>query len=238
MQQHVLGAGRKQLAVWAHPCVEDPRRLQGGLDPGPLLLRHAGTEVDEQPQRRAGALLPGGGIARMRHRRRLVLAGLQPLDRGVELAGELTDLALLRIERGLLACKRGARGTARRVERRGERVGAVERLDPQLERREHLRGIGERQRAGCLHIHAGRANQIAAGLGQQLCRLLALLGERRGLARKLLVALPRVDQRTLAFGDRREQRSEVIDRPLLALGELLGATAQLDHIRCRRRARP
>ena len=58
-EQHVMGAGREQLAGGAHPRVEDPGRLQGGLDPGPLGLRHAGAEVDQQPQRRSGALLAG-----------------------------------------------------------------------------------------------------------------------------------------------------------------------------------
>ena len=59
-----------------------------------------------------------------------MLAGLQPLDRGVELAGELADLALLHVESSLLAPKCGARGAAGGGERSVERIGAVEGLDP------------------------------------------------------------------------------------------------------------
>ena len=49
------------------------------------------------------------------------------------------------------------------------------------------------------------------------------------------MALPREDQRTPVLGGHREQRRQMVDRALLAAGELLGATAQLHHVRARLR---
>ena len=230
-EQHVRCAGREQLPVGAHPRVEYPRRLQRRLDPRSPLLWHARAEVDEQPQRSTGASLARGGIARVRDRRRVVLAGPQPLDRGVELARKLSRLALARFDLGLLSRECRAGVTARHANAVGERIGAAERLHPQLQGDEQLRRVGNDEDCGCLYVHASSPDQVASGLSRELARLLAPLSQRRDFACTLLLALARVEQLTPAIGGRLQQRPEVLDSPLLALDELRGAAAQLGRIR-------
>ena len=76
---HVVGARVQQPAARGDPGVEQPGRLECGLQAGPVRLAHPLVEVDRPPQRRAGAAVPHAGRAGVRDRRRIVLAALEAL---------------------------------------------------------------------------------------------------------------------------------------------------------------
>jgi hypothetical protein len=69
-----------EVTVRSEPCVEDPCRLQRGLQPGPVLFGHTGCEVGHLPQRRSR---PGVAVQRIpgvRGWRGVVATGLQACD--------------------------------------------------------------------------------------------------------------------------------------------------------------
>ena len=69
-----------EVPVGRDPGVEYPGRLQRGLEPGAMLLRHVRREIGHLPQRRTRTVVPDAGLPRMRKRRSVVAARSQPLD--------------------------------------------------------------------------------------------------------------------------------------------------------------
>ena len=76
----VVRADREQISVRRHPRVEDAGRLQRRLEAGPVVVWNVAGEVDQPPQRCAGAAGPAGAVPGVREWGGPHLAGLQPGD--------------------------------------------------------------------------------------------------------------------------------------------------------------
>lgn len=84
VEQHVVAVRRDCGAVRPYPGVEEPRRLQRGLQPRPVGVGDVRAEVDEPPQRGAEGPVAHVGRTRVRRRRATLAARFesgQLLDR-------------------------------------------------------------------------------------------------------------------------------------------------------------
>ncbi len=155
----------EQPSFRRYPGIEQARGLERRLEPGAILRGESGAEVAQPPERRPRTLGASGLIARMRRRRRSVLAGQQPLALGAQLGERRLPLAqpTLRIGalRRQLFCGR-ARGLGDRSLHRADALGP---LTPANER------LGELVYR-CRPQLAHRFGPESIGLGEAVARLL------------------------------------------------------------------
>ncbi len=125
-----------------------------------MLVGHVGGEVDNLPQRGAGPAVAGLAVAGVGNRRRVVAAGFQPCDLGLELFALPVDARALGVDVGLAASEFGGGGPGRLVDGRCHRVGAVKGFHPCFHDGEQPVGVG--------HPQVRRAGQVACARGEKL----------------------------------------------------------------------
>ena len=137
-EQHV-GEGRVgEAAVGCQPCVDQPAGLERRLEPGALMLVELLGEVDELPQRRAGATLAPS--ARPRRRGGPLVARFAE---GVDLGGRCRDRLLARAAPGLDVRPRPRERVARGVRGGGHGVAGRAAGGQQLVRGSEHRIVGD-----------------------------------------------------------------------------------------------
>ncbi len=223
-EEDVLGVRGDQLTVRGQPRVEQPRALQRGFEPRSFVTRELVGEVDQLPQRGAGpavAVCPAG----VGDRRQAVLSRLQFGDL-VAQAGAAKPCGGLPCPRVRLGVReRRGRGVPSGVDRGLHRVRAVERLDPQVQLGGHL-GV---QFDGGGEVSAHRGDQNPALLLDRVGGLGTAFGQSSGLRGQFVHALPRVVELRARLLDRRDQRVDVPDCPLLAFGRAFRFGAVGEH---------
>ena len=177
--------------------------------------------VDELPQRCTRPVRASLRVTGVRRRRGAVLARLQARDLVGQLVGPGCRRGGLLLQLGLRTGEPGGGGAGRGVDRGAGRVGAVQRLDPQLQRCEDRVRLGDRQLDGRVEVGTQVRQHVSAAPGDQRLRPGTALGELCGRGGEPVHGGPGRGERGDGGVRGVEQTCDEGDRPLLASSKVV-----------------
>lgn len=217
----VLG---QQHPVRRHPGIQDPGGFQCRLQPGPMVGRQGAGEVHHLPQGRAGTAQAGGGIARVRRRRRLVAACLQPHDLLRQVLGGLRRLRQPGVQLRAQPAESVGGHSGRVAHGARGRVGAVGGGGPGLQRRDHVIGIVQPQLDKTGQVEGVLLDEPGDRSAHRLLRVGDALGDGLRLRGQALHLGTRGPHPLLSLAHAVNEPLQLADRLFLAVRQLLRRT--------------